>query len=802
MCFQIDLKKSILGTCKKHQNNYTLYQKFNYSLKPNIMIRTIITCTLLSLSGLSYAQIPVNNTCITATTLTYNGACVNGTNTGANTTADGILTPPTCFTPSGGQADWNESVWYSITVPAGQTGLLITVTAGTLNAASMALYSGSCGTLTEISCSDNTLTLIAPSIGPGTYHLMLDGNAATDGTYCIAAQSPLANDNRCTATSITVNNPCILGTNIGATDGGDNDPSCQNGPANTENSVWYSFVATDDSITVNFGDGTLLTSLTSAVYSSSSGNCSGVLSEIGCTNNGSEIDLISLVIGQTYFIQVEGKADITGTFCIRVYETPPPPAPIGTCSNPRDLYLAGDCNNLVGSFYDEQNNLLSTNTTTGNDGGASMSSIQYLNFVEQSCGGTDVGQQGYWVRFKATSSSINVANYGGAGYDYSLYTGTPANSSCTAGLTAAGCLTVVAGDLTGNTLTTANGRTYYMLITPSGTGTASTAFACITAASSFLPTNDNCANAVALNFGTGYNLTTSNATVDIASTLCSGTTENNIWAYYQATYTGIAYVFLQDQDCACPNGTQMSIYNANTGCPSASSGCSVTLNPNNDNDFNGQFNVVNGSSYYIQLDGFAGCGCSFNLCINTVNSADCSMLLLPVEITDLNLYCENNKTTLKWSTESELNSSHFEIQKSADAIEFDNIGTVSAAGNSNHTINYEFTDYNNSSGYQYYRIKEVDTDNQFYLSKVMTINCGNDTETFSVFPNPGKGLFNFNSMTDGTLWIYNSIGETVLVKNCQEGQSELNLSHLEDGTYYFRLDGPNGSKMKKIMLRR
>jgi hypothetical protein len=84
----------------------------------------------------------------------------------------------------------------------------------------------------------------------------------------------------------------------------------------------------------------------------------------------------------------------------------------------------------------------------------------------------------------------------------------------------------------------------------------------------------------------------------------------------------------------------------------------------------------------------------------------------------------------------------------------------------------------------------------------MTINCGNDTETFSVFPNPGKGLFNFNSTTDGTLWIYNSIGETVLVKNCQEGQSELNLSHLEDGTYYFRLDGPNGSKMKKIMLRR
>ncbi len=632
------------------------------------MIRNIITSTLLSLSVLSYAQIPVNNTCVTATTLTYNGVCVNGTNTGANIVSDGISVAPSCFSTSGGQTDWNESVWYSIIVPAGQTGLIINVTAGTLAAASMALYSGSCGTLTQITCADNTLILAAPSLVPGTYFLMLDGNAATDGTFCIAAQSPLP--------------------------------------------------------------------------------------------------------------------------------------PIGICSNPRDLYLAGDCNNLVGSFYDEQNNILSTNTTTGNDGGASMSSIQYLNFVEQSCGGTDVGQQGYWVRFKATSSSINVANYGGAGYDYSLYTGTPANSFCTAGLTPAGCLTVVAGDLTGNTLATANGRTYYLLITPSGTGTASTAYACLTAATSFQPTNDNCANAIPMNFGTAYNLTTSNATVDIASTLCSGTTENNIWSYYQATYTGIAYVFLQDQDCACPNGTQMSIYNANTGCPTASSGCSVTLNPNNDNDFSGQFNVVNGSTYYIQLDGFAGCGCSFNLCINTVNSADCSMLLLPVEITDLNLYCENNKATLKWSTESELNSSHFEIQKSADGIEFDNIGTVNAAGNSNHTINYEFTDNNNTTGYQYYRIKEVDTDNQFYLSKIMTLDCGNDSETFSVYPNPGKGVFNVNSLSDGNLSVYNSIGTIVFFKNCQEGKSELDLEQLEDGIYYIRLDGQSSSMLKKIMIRR
>ena len=766
------------------------------------MKRTIFTAMLITILGLSYAQIPVNNTCITATTLSYNGACVNGTNTGANTTADGILTPPTCFTPSGGQADWNESVWYSITIPAGQSSLLITITAGTLNAASMALYSGSCGSLTQLGCADNTLSLAITSIAPGTYYLRLDGNAATDGTFCIAAQPTLANDNRCSAISLTVGGSCMPGTNFGATDGGDPDPSCQTGPANTENSVWYSFVATDDSITVNYGNGTMLTSLSSAVYSSSNGTCSGVFTEIGCTNNGSEIDLTGLILGQIYFIQVDGKADITGTFCMRVYETPPPPEPIGTCTNPRDLYLATDCNNLVGSFYDEQNNLLSTNQTTGNDAGASMIGSQYFNFIEQSCGGTDFGQQGYWVRFKATTNSINVANYGSAGYDYSLYTGTPTNSTCTAGLTPAGCLTVVSGDLTGNAMPTASGRTYYMLITPSGTNTTTTAFACITATNQFIPLNDNCSNAVALNFGTSYNLTTSNATIDIASTLCSGTTENNIWVYYQATYSGSAYVFLQDQDCACPNGTQMSIYSASSSCPNASSGCLITLNPNNDNDFSGQFNVVNGNVYYIQIDGFAGCACSFNLCINSINSADCSFLLLPLSLSSSSAKCDDGKVNINWTTESENNTKEFEIESSLDGIEFNKIGSIPAAGFSDTELAYEFIDNNPYANYSYYRIKQVDNNNDVFLSKIMSVSCESKSETFSIYPNPGNGVFNFNCLNDGKLTIYSSLGEVRYFKNCQQGQTELDLSHLSEGIYYIRLEAESSISLKKIIIRK
>ncbi len=759
-----------------------------------------ILCIAMMLSHFLFAQ-PANNTCGTAVTLAYSGACVMGTNTSANVVADGIAAEPACW--AGGATDWNESVWYSVTLPAGQTTLAVSVLAGTLSYGNtgMLIYSGTCGTLTQLACVLGVGVVSATGLIAGTtYFIMLDGVSGNDGDFCISAGPAPTNDTRCAATSLTVGAVCINGSNVGSTDSGDPDPSCVTGPANIENSVWYSFLATDDSISVNFGDGTLGTSLISAVYSSSTGACGGVFTEIGCTNTGSEIDLTGLVIGRTYFVQVDGKTTIVGTFCISTHETPPPPPPIGTCANPRDLYLARDCNNISGFKYDEQNNLLST-SSTGRDAGASMAGTQYLNFVEQSCGSTDVGQQGYWVRFTATTTSINVANYGGSGYDYSVFTGMPTNSTCTAGLTPAGCLTVTAGDLTGNTMATTTGTTYYMLITPSLTGNATNAFACLTASTNFVPPNDNCSNAVQINFGEGYNLTTSNATVDINNTLCSGTTENNIWVSYAATYTGTAFVFLQDQDCACANGTQMSIYNASAGCPNNSSTCSITLNPNNDNDFSGQFSVVNGSTYYIQLDGYAGCGCSFNLCINSFNNADCSLLLLPVSLSNSTAECINESEVLiSWETQSELNNSYFELQRSVEGIEFENLKTIAAIGNSTNSIYYSFTDENPIQGFAYYRIKQVDLDGQTFYSKIMSVNCGNNKEAFSFYPNPNNGTFTINSLKSGKLSVFNTIGSRVAYQNIAEGNLNIDLSHLADGVYYLQLESDFSSSVKKVII--
>src|SRR4051812_42972888 len=78
-------------------------------------------------------------------------------------------------------------------------------------------------------------------------------------TLMLGATSSYAappNDNCAQAVTLTVG-VCVNGDNTGGTTEGMSVPSCWAGNANNySHSVWYNFVATDDSLSINIGDGT------------------------------------------------------------------------------------------------------------------------------------------------------------------------------------------------------------------------------------------------------------------------------------------------------------------------------------------------------------------------------------------------------------------------------------------------------------------------------------------------------------------------------------------------------------------
>ncbi|MBS1946978.1 MAG: T9SS type A sorting domain-containing protein [Bacteroidetes bacterium] len=96
---------------------------------------------------------------------------------------------------------------------------------------------------------------------------------------------------------------------------------------------------------------------------------------------------------------------------------------------------------------------------------------------------------------------------------------------------------------------------------------------------------------------------------------------------------------------------------------------------------------------------------------------------LPVILTSFNAQLVDNACLLTWTSELEINSSRFEIQRSGDGATWLAIGTVAAKGNSATSTDYSFTDPSPLSGTNYYRLKEIDLDGNFKLSDIRQVRA-------------------------------------------------------------------------------
>jgi hypothetical protein len=76
---------------------------------------------------------------------------------------------------------------------------------------------------------------------------------------------------------------------------------------------------------------------------------------------------------------------------------------------------------------------------------------------------------------------------------------------------------------------------------------------------------------------------------------------------------------------------------------------------------------------------------------------------------------------LTWATQVEDNSSMFMVEKSENGIDYTNIGSITSAGVSKKTKEYNFLDVMASSQFIYYRLKQVDVDGSFSFTDVLKV---------------------------------------------------------------------------------
>jgi hypothetical protein len=500
----------------------------------------------------------------------------------------------------------------------------------------------------------------------------------------------------------------------------------------------------------------------------------------------------NVVAGTTYYLTVSTFPSPQCTpFDINITACPPPP-PNDECINATSVTVtptSGTCS--------------PTSSYTTNATGSSQ---------PNGCFGT--ADDDVWFSFVATSTDVQIdlSNISGSTSDmyFSVYGG-----SCGSPGAELLCSDPNSGQVSGLTV----GNTYFVRVyTYTSSGGQSTSFnICILEIGPCgIPSasEDYCPYAAQLTQGPGswssttYDYYTADTPANSGTLFC-GSVENNSWYEFTAQNTTEVFNFTSVFDCVWGDGIQAEVYEVSydaSGCCANFSSVSNCWNPATPTSGTVTASGLTiGQNYILMVDGWAGDNCAF-----TVSGWTASGILLPVELVNFSALAFSDKNGLKWTTITEKDNDFFKVQRSFDGINFETIGQVDGAGDSQNSIHYSFDDYSIRNGIAYYRIIQVDFDGETYESQTLSLDRNSkNSGIVATYPNPvNDELFveiqNANLSGSLTLELQSTTGQVLyssLIDN-KKGSvlKTVPFGSIAQGVYIVVLKDENGTiQLEKII---
>ena len=168
---------------------------------------------------------------------------------------------------------------------------------------------------------------------------------------------------------------------------------------------------------------------------------------------------------------------------------------------------------------------------------------------------------------------------------------------------------------------------------------------------------------------------------------------------------------------------------------------------------------------------------------------------LPVELSHFEAQPFGNKDALlDWRTASEINTSHFEVQRSTNGKNWEWIGEQVAVGNSFDLNSYAFKDADvflseTLTTTFYYRLKIIDKDGAYEYSSIRNVTFKEESAealSFNIFPNPTSDYLNVELPQRGVylLELYDLQGRKILTES---NNRFLQLNQIPAGNYMLRV---------------
>jgi len=179
---------------------------------------------------------------------------------------------------------------------------------------------------------------------------------------------------------------------------------------------------------------------------------------------------------------------------------------------------------------------------------------------------------------------------------------------------------------------------------------------------------------------------------------------------------------------------------------------------------------------------------------NTNNSSPITFTsrVLPITWASFEASKIDKGVILDWKTASEQNTSHFIAERSPDAIHFDSIGYVRAAGNSAIIRSYFFTDKQPMAGINYYRLKQVDIDGRYSYSVIRNVTIKVNKAALVIYPNPASGIVHIAAINN-TIELFDLTGKRVQKYLNAPVILNMDISKLAAGLYIVRATDIHGA---------
>lgn len=226
-----------------------------------------------------------------------------------------------------------------------------------------------------------------------------------------------------------------------------------------------------------------------------------------------------------------------------------------------------------------------------------------------------------------------------------------------------------------------------------------------------------------------------------------------------------------------------------------------------DNSFQGTANECGPSPVGLTRSGFNGFS---EFGVAGVTSA------LPIEFLNINAQGIDDHIVVTWNVASELNLSHYELERSEDAITFEHISDHAAVGTTQAPQTYSYDDYDvRYFQNYYYRVKSVDNDGSYEYTPIVSASIQNGSGMFDensvyLFPNPSSDDFMLLLHSDQdmnvTMEVSNSLGQIVMGRdlNALTGSTTFGIKSKDwrPGVYYVQLkESATGTVVNKRFVK-